>query len=47
MARNFPIENTVLDKHESIAAVKSYPPNSIGIYDMIGNVGKLLVIYLM
>ena len=38
---NFPIENTVLDKHESIAAVKSYPPNSIGIYDMIGNVWEI------
>lgn len=38
---NFPIENTVLDKHESIAAVKSYPPNSIGVYDMIGNVWEI------
>ena len=38
---NFPIKNTVLDKHESIAAVKSYPPNSIGVYDMIGNVWEI------
>ena len=38
---DFPIENTFLDKHESIAAVKSYPPNSVGVYDMIGNVWEI------
>ena len=38
---DFPIENTFLDKHESIAVVKSYPPNSIGVYDMIGNVWEI------
>ena len=38
---DFPIENTFLDKHESIAEVKSYPPNSVGVYDMIGNVWEI------
>ena len=38
---DFPIENTFLDKHESIAVVKSYPPNSVGVYDMIGNVWEI------
>ena len=38
---DFPIENTFLDKHESVAVVKSYPPNSVGVYDMIGNVWEI------
>ncbi len=38
---SFPVENTLIDKYESIAAVRSYPPNSIGIYDMIGNVWEI------
>ena len=38
---DFPIENTFLDKHESISVVKSYPPNSVGVYDMIGNVWEI------
>ena len=38
---NFPIKNESVDGFEMIAAVKSYPPNSIGIYDMIGNVWEI------
>lgn len=34
----FPVNNTAEDGHFSYAAVKSYPPNNIGIYDMLGNV---------
>lgn len=34
----FPVSNTKKDGYESIAPVKSYPPNSLGIYDMAGNV---------
>lgn len=37
----FPIKNESKDGFEFIATVKSYPPNSIGIYDMLGNVWEL------
>jgi len=38
---DFPTQNKAEDKFEFIAPVKSYPPNSIGIYDMIGNVWEI------
>ncbi|WP_298481096.1 formylglycine-generating enzyme family protein [uncultured Maribacter sp.] len=34
----FPLNNTKLDGYEKRAPVKSYPPNSNGLYDMAGNV---------
>tara|TARA_R110002051_G_scaffold297564_1_gene363922 strand:+ start:14889 stop:16025 length:1137 start_codon:yes stop_codon:yes gene_type:complete len=34
----FPVENTKADGFELRAPVKSYPPNSYGLYDMAGNV---------
>ena len=37
----FPVKNESKDGFELIAPVKSYPPNSIGIYDMLGNVWEL------
>lgn len=37
----FPIKNESKDGFELIAPVKSYPPNSIGIYDMLGNVWEM------
>lgn len=37
----FPIRNESQDGFEFVAPVKSYPPNSIGIYDMLGNVWEL------
>ncbi|WP_439130683.1 formylglycine-generating enzyme family protein [Polaribacter sp.] len=37
----FPTKNESKDGFEFIASVKSYPPNSIGIYDMLGNVWEL------
>lgn len=37
----FPIKNEPKDGFESIAPVKSFDPNSIGIYDMLGNVWEL------
>ncbi|WP_294958393.1 formylglycine-generating enzyme family protein [uncultured Flavobacterium sp.] len=37
----FPIENKSKDGFEYLAPVKSYPPNSIGIYDMLGNVWEM------
>jgi formylglycine-generating enzyme required for sulfatase activity len=37
----FPTKNESIDGFEFIAPVKSYPPNSIGIYDMLGNVWEL------
>ncbi|MCK7591353.1 formylglycine-generating enzyme family protein [Subsaxibacter sp. CAU 1640] len=37
----FPIKNESKDGFELIAPVKSYLPNSIGIYDMMGNVWEL------
>lgn len=35
---NFPNKNTNQDGYAFLAAVKSFPPNSFGIYDMSGNV---------
>lgn len=37
----FPIKNQSEDGFELIAPVKSYQPNSIGLYDMMGNVWEL------
>ncbi|SFZ93562.1 Formylglycine-generating enzyme, required for sulfatase activity, contains SUMF1/FGE domain [Flaviramulus basaltis] len=37
----FPIKNKSEDGFEFIAPVKSYPPNSIGLYDMMGNVWEI------
>ncbi|MDB4225653.1 formylglycine-generating enzyme family protein [Algibacter sp.] len=37
----FPIKNESIDGFELIASVKSYPPNSIGLYDMLGNVWEI------
>lgn len=37
----FPTQNINADGFEYIAPVKSYPPNSIGLYDMAGNVWEL------
>lgn len=37
----FPVKNESTDGFALIAPVKSYPPNSIGIYDMLGNVWEL------
>ncbi|MEN8880235.1 MAG: formylglycine-generating enzyme family protein [Polaribacter sp.] len=37
----FPTKNESKDDFEFISPVKSYPPNSIGIYDMLGNVWEL------
>ena len=37
----FPIKNESIDGFEFIAPVKSYNPNGIGIYDMMGNVWEL------
>lgn len=37
----FPIKNESIDGFELIAPVKSYDPNSIGLYDMLGNVWEL------
>jgi formylglycine-generating enzyme required for sulfatase activity len=37
----FPIKNEPKDGFGSIAPVKSFDPNSIGIYDMLGNVWEL------
>ncbi|GAA0873345.1 formylglycine-generating enzyme family protein [Gangjinia marincola] len=34
----FPIKSTTRDGFEYLAPVKSYPPNSIGLYDLLGNV---------
>ena len=34
----FPKMNTTEDGYENISPVKSYPPNSLGLYDMAGNV---------
>ncbi len=34
----FPYENTVEDGFESVAPVKSFPPNAYGLYDISGNV---------
>jgi len=37
----FPIENKSEDGFELIAPVKSYPPNSVGVFDMLGNVWEI------
>lgn len=37
----FPVKNESIDGYELIAPVKSYEPNSIGLYDMLGNVWEL------
>jgi formylglycine-generating enzyme required for sulfatase activity len=37
----FPVENESVDGFELIAPVKSYPPNGLGLYDMLGNVWEL------
>jgi formylglycine-generating enzyme len=37
----FPIKNKSKDGFEFIAPVRSYPPNSVGVYDMLGNVWEL------
>jgi formylglycine-generating enzyme required for sulfatase activity len=37
----FPALNEGLDGFESAAPVKSYPPNSLGVYDMMGNVWEI------
>lgn len=37
----FPTTNNPLDGHKYISPVKSFPPNSIGIYDMAGNVWEM------
>ena len=34
----FPVTNTKVDGFEGLAPVKSYPPNSLGLFDMAGNV---------
>jgi formylglycine-generating enzyme required for sulfatase activity len=37
----FPVKNESIDGFELIATVKSYPPNSIGVYDLLGNVWEI------
>lgn len=37
----FPVKNESIDGFELIAPVKSYPPNNIGLYDMLGNVWEI------
>lgn len=37
----FPHKNTALDGSAGSAAVKSYPPNDFGLYDMAGNVWEI------
>ena len=37
----FPVKNQSIDGNEFISSVKSYPPNTIGIYDMLGNVWEI------
>tara|TARA_B100000963_G_scaffold341798_1_gene341912 strand:- start:228 stop:1280 length:1053 start_codon:yes stop_codon:yes gene_type:complete len=38
---DFPLKNEAKDGFEMIAPVRSFPPNSIGIFDMIGNVWEI------
>lgn len=38
---DFPHNNTALDGHSGSAAVKSYPANDYGLYDMAGNVWEV------
>lgn len=37
----FPVKNESVDGFKLVSPVKSFPPNSIGIYDMLGNVWEL------
>lgn len=37
----FPNKNSALDGHTGSSAVKSYPPNGFGLYDMAGNVWEI------
>ncbi len=37
----FPVKNESVDGYELVAPVKSYPPNDLGIYDMLGNVWEI------
>ena len=37
----FPVKNESTDGYEMIAPVKSFPANSIGIFDMVGNVWEI------
>lgn len=37
----FPVKNESIDGFQLIAPVKSYEPNSIGVYDMLGNVWEI------
>ncbi|WP_299098264.1 formylglycine-generating enzyme family protein [uncultured Winogradskyella sp.] len=37
----FPTRNESIDGFEFISPIKSYPPNSIGLYDMAGNVWEI------
>ena len=41
----FPVKNESKDGFELISPVKSYPPNSIGLYDMAGNVWEVTADY--
>ncbi|MFT2008346.1 formylglycine-generating enzyme family protein [Pontibacter sp. 13R65] len=34
----FPVKNTIWDRYEGLAPVKSFAPNKLGLYDMAGNV---------
>ena len=38
---DFPVKNESIDGYEMIAPVKSFPANSIGIFDMVGNVWEI------
>ena len=38
---DFPVKNESLDGFNMIAPIKSFPPNSIGIFDMVGNVWEI------
>ena len=38
---NFPIKNESIDGYKMVAPVKSFPANSIGVFDMVGNVWEI------